>query len=189
MSINRVVAATVVAAAAIGVPGSALAIGSAGHGSKAAAPPAATACPSKASGLSDLSALAASAGITESRLESGLVAVKQAGGNTAAAVTGFARATGVSPAAAQRIINSIFAGQTGRGLTTQAAAGALATRLGVSTAAARTALEQLGTLSRASGVDPTSAAFAHIAHQLGVTPARLASALDVFKEAQRAAAR
>src|ERR1700722_9569181 len=132
MSLNRVVAATVVAAAVIGVPGSALAISSAGDGAKSATAPATTAPTSapgaksatapattaptsapgaksriaragtagapKASASSDLSALAASAGITESQLESGLGAAKQAGGNNPSAVAGFARATGVSPA-------------------------------------------------------------------------------------------
>jgi hypothetical protein len=186
VSRNRVAAATVVAAAAIGVPGSALAIDSAWQGSKSTTAPAATAPASKAPGLSDLSALASSAGITESQLEAGLVAAKQAGGNNTSAVAGFARATGVSAATAQRIVYSVFGAQVDRSLTSLSAAAALATRLGVSTATARSALQQIGALSRAYGVDPASAAFAAIAHHLGVTPTRLAAALPLIKQAERA---
>jgi hypothetical protein len=187
------VAATVVAAAVLGVPGSALAIGSAGQGSKsstppAATPPAATAPASKTPVSSDLSALASSAGITESQLEAGLSAAKQAGGNSASAAAGFARATGVSPATALRIVSSVFGPHIDRNLTGPTAVAALATQLGVSTAAAQSALVQIGALGRTQGVDPASAAFAAIAHHLGVSPTRLAAALPLVKEALRAVA-
>jgi hypothetical protein len=180
------VAATVVAAA-IGVPSSALAIGSAGHGPKSTTAPAATAPASKAPGLPGLSALASSAGLTESQLEAGLAAAKQAGGNGTSAVAGFARATGVSSATARRVVSSIFGSHIDRSTTGPSAAAALARALGVSTAAAHSALEQLGTLSRAHGVDPASPAFAAIAHHLGVSPTRLAAALPLVKQALRAA--
>jgi hypothetical protein len=188
VSRNRVLAATVVAAAALGVPGSALAIGSAGQGSKSTPAPVATAPASKAPGLSDLSALASSAGITQSQLEAGLAAAKQAGGNNPAALAGLARATGVSPAAAQRIVSSVFGAHVDRNLAGTSAVAALATQLGVPTAAAQSALEQIGALSRTQGVDPASAAFAAIAHHLGVSPTRLAAALPLVKQAERAAA-
>jgi hypothetical protein len=146
----------------------------------------ATAPASEGPRLSDLSALASSAGITESQLEAGLVAAKQAGGNNAAAVAAFARATGVSPATAQRIVSSVFGASIDPNLTQPSAVAALATQLGVSTAAANSALEQIGALSRTQGVDPASAAFAAIAHHLGVSPTRLAAALSLVKQAERA---
>jgi hypothetical protein len=181
------VAATVVAAAALGVPGSALAIGSAGQQSKPTmAPAAAAAPPSKPPGLSNLSALASSAGLTQSQLEAGLGAAKQAGGNSPSGAAAFGRATGVLPATAQRIVSSVFGAPVDRSLNGPAAVAVLATRLGVSTAAAQTALEQIGALSRAQGVEPSSAAFAAVAHRLGVSPTRLAAALPLVKQAERA---
>jgi len=56
---------------------------------------------------SSLSALAASAGISVSQLQAGLVAMKEAGGTTAAGVAAFAAATGVSHATAQRVVNTV----------------------------------------------------------------------------------
>jgi hypothetical protein len=180
------VAATVVVAVAIGVPGSALAIGSAGQGSKSTSAPAATRPAAKAPGFSDLSALASSARLTENQLEAGLVAVKEAGGNNTSAVAGFARATGVSPATAQRIVSSVFGAHVDRSLSGPAAVAALATALGVSSSAVRGAVDQIGALSQTQGVDPASAAFAAIAHRLGVSPTRLAAALPLVKQAERA---
>ena len=187
MTPKGVVAAAVVAAAAIGVPGSALAIDSAGHGSKPTNVPA-TAPASKAQRSPYLSALASSAGITASQLEAGLAAAKQAGGNTTSGVVAFATATGVSHATAQRIVNSIFGADVDHSLTGPSVVAALATQLGVSSATAQSALEQIGALSRVDGVDPASAAFAAIAHRLGVSPTRLAAALPLVKQAERAAA-
>jgi UDP-N-acetylmuramyl pentapeptide synthase len=60
---------------------------------------------------------------------------------------------------------------------------ALASQLGVSHSAAQRAMNQLNALSDRNGVDPASPAFAAIAHQLGVTPARLAAALPTAKQA------
>jgi hypothetical protein len=180
---NRVVCGALVAAAAIGVPSSAMAIGSGPSAPKSTTAPAAAAA-SKSPGLSGLSALAASAGITESRLQSGLVAAKEAGGNTTQAVTQFARSTGVPLATAQRIVGSVFGPQP-PSLTSPSVAAALAARLGVSRAAAQLALEQIAALSGVRGVDPNSAAFAAIAHHLGVSPTQLAPAL---KQSIRSAA-
>jgi hypothetical protein len=182
------VAATVVAAAALSIPGSALAVGSAGQRSKSTTAPAAASPASKAPGSFDLSALASSAGITESQLAAGLGVAKQAGGNDPSAIAGFARATGVPPATAQRIVSSVFGAHIDRNLTGPSAVAALATQLGVSTSAANSALVQIGALSRTQGVDPASAAFAAIAHHLGVSPTRLATALPLVKQAERAAA-
>jgi hypothetical protein len=116
-----------------------------------------------------------------------LAAAKLAGGNNASAIAGFARATGVSPATAQRIVSSMFGAHIDRSLTGPSAVAVLANQLGVSTAAAHSALEQIGTLSRTQGVDPASAAFATIAQRLGVSPTRLAAALPLVKQAERPA--
>lgn len=66
---------------------------------------------------------------------------------------------------------------------TQAMVAALASQLGISHSAAQHAMNQINALSDRNGVDPASPAFAAIAHQLGVTPARLAAALDAAKQA------
>jgi hypothetical protein len=136
--------------------------------------------------LSDLSALAASAGISQSQLDAGLAAAKTAEGNSTSAVVGFTRATGVSAATARRIVASVFGAHIDSSVTGPSAVAALAAQLGVSTAATHRALEQIGALSGTHGVDPASAAFAAIAHQLGVSPARLAAALPLVKQAERA---
>ena len=68
-------------------------------------------------------------------------------------------------------------GQTGQ----PSIAAALATRLGISPSAAQHVIAQLGALGR-GGVDPNSAAFAAIARDAGVSPARLASALTEAKQ-------
>jgi hypothetical protein len=197
MSRNLVVGAAVVLAAGIGVPGSALALGSGGAGSKpTTSPAAATAAAAKTPasselsapvskpGLPNLSALAASAHISESRLQAGLEAAKKAGGNTMSGVAAFARTTGVSTATAQRIVSSVIKAPVNRGLTSAAAAAALTSQLGVSTAATQSALEQLAMLARAQGgIDSNSVPFAAIAHRLGVTPTRLAAALPLVKQA------
>jgi UDP-N-acetylmuramyl pentapeptide synthase len=65
----------------------------------------------------------------------------------------------------------------------QAMVAALARQLGVSHSAAQRAMNQINALSDRNGVDPASPAFAAIAHELGVTPARLAAALDAAKQA------
>jgi hypothetical protein len=65
----------------------------------------------------------------------------------------------------------------------QAMVAALASQLGVSHSAAQRAMNQINALSDRNGVDPASPAFAAIAHELGVTPVRLAAALDGAKQA------
>jgi hypothetical protein len=65
----------------------------------------------------------------------------------------------------------------------QAMVAALAGQLGVSHSAAQRAMNQINALRDRNGVDPASPAFAAIAHELGVTPARLAAALDAAKQA------
>ncbi len=82
----------------------------------------------------------------------------------------------------------MFGAHVDQSLTGPSAVAALAAQLGVSTAAAHSALEQLGTLSRTQGVDPASAAFAAIAHRLGVSPTGLTAALPLVKQAERATA-
>ena len=68
-------------------------------------------------------------------------------------------------------------------MTSAPAVAALASQLGVSTDAARNALQQIVTLSGQNGVDPASPTFVAIAHGLGVSPAQLASALRSVKQA------
>jgi hypothetical protein len=58
---------------------------------------------------------------------------------------------------------------------------ALESQLGVSTSAAQRTVDQLDALGE-GGVDPGSPAFAAIARDLGVSPARLAAALKAGKQ-------
>jgi hypothetical protein len=189
---HRLAAAGVITAAAIAVPAAALASGS-GTPSGKPAPPracATSACKSKAGHAPaaqsptqpSLAALAASAGISTDRLQAGLVTAKRAGGNTARGIAAFAASTGVSRATAQPIVHAVFGTQAGHSLTGPASVRVLATRLGVSVSAAHRALQRLGALSGNHGVDPASPAFAAIAHDLGVSPARLIAGLDAVKQ-------
>ena len=189
---HRLAIAGVITATAIAVPAAALASGSGSPSGKPAPPQACAdgACKSKAShaaaiksaARSQLAALAASAGISVSRLEAGLAAAKRAGGNTAASIAAFAASTGVSHATAQRVVYAGFGTNVIKNVTVPAAVRALATRLGVSTSAAGRAFKQIGALSSKNGVDPASSAVAAIAHDLGVSPARLAAAWDAVKQ-------
>ena len=70
-------------------------------------------------------------------------------------------------------------------VTMPAMVAALSTQLGVSHRAAQHAFNQLDAISGQDGVDPASPAFAAIAHDLGVSPARLAAALVAAKQAVR----
>jgi hypothetical protein len=172
---RRLVIAGVLAAAAIAVPAAALA-----SGSSPAKPTPSPGAAIKSATPSELPALAASAGISVSRLQAGLVAAKQAGGNSAAGIAAFAASAGVADPTAKRIVYAVFG--TDNSLTGPAAAAALASRLGVSHSAAQHGLQQIGALSREDGVDPTSTAFAAIAHDLGVSPTQLAAAMDGVKQ-------
>jgi hypothetical protein len=86
-------------------------------------------------------------------------------------------AASAAAAASQKAAARQAQGQTGQ----PQIAAALATRLGISTSAAQHVIAQLGALGR-GGVDPASAAFAAIARDLGVSPARLAAALTAAKQ-------
>ncbi len=196
----RLAVAGVITAAAIAGPAAALASGSGSPSGKPAPPQASAACAKRSEAQSPLQALAASAGISVSRLQGGLVAAKRAGGNTAAGIAAFAASTGVSYATAQRVLYAVTGtSRSGKPASPQASAAAasksaaarsqtvpsavrgLATRLGVSTSAAGRAFKQIaGLSSRNGGVDPASSAFAAIARDLGVTPARLAAAWDAI---------
>ena len=197
---RRLAIAGVITAAAIAVPPAAFAAASGSPSGKPSSPPACatSACKSKASHAaagksaaksaegSALAALAASAGISTDRLQAGLAAAKPAGGNTAAGIAAFAASAGVSQATAQRIVHAVFGTQV-EGKTGGQAAGvpsmapALARQLGISTSAAQQVLSQLVGLDR-GGMGPDSPAFAAIARDLGVTPARLAAALSAAKQ-------
>jgi hypothetical protein len=67
-------------------------------------------------------------------------------------------------------------------VTVPAMVAALATQLGVSHDAAQHAFNQLDALNGTGGIDPASPAFAAIARDLGVSPARLAAALPAAKQ-------
>jgi hypothetical protein len=161
--IRRVVVAGVVAAATVAVPAAALASGS---GSPSAKP---SPVASKSAAAASKSAAAASAAASKS----------------AAAAASKSAAAAASKSAAAAASKSAAAGsgtRVDRSLTGPAAVAALASRLGVSTGAARHALQQIGALSRQGGVDPTGPAFAAIARGLGVSPAQLAAALGGVKQ-------
>ena len=179
---HRLAIAGVITATAIAVPAAALASGSGSPSGKPAPPQASAASAKRSEAQSQLQALAASAGISVSRLEAGLAAAKRAGGNTAASIAAFAASTGVSHATAQRVVYAGFGTNVIKNVSVPAAVRALATRLGVSTSAAGRAFKQIGALSSKNGVDPASSGVAAIAHDLGVSPARLAAAWDAVKQ-------
>ncbi|HEY2044893.1 MAG TPA: hypothetical protein VGH11_19615 [Jatrophihabitans sp.] len=132
---------------------------------------------------SDLSALAASAGLTDVQLQAGLQAAKRAGGNGAAGIAAFAASTRVSSASAQRLVFAVFGAHRDGGLSSPDAVALLAGRLHITSSAAHAALVQLGRLSQAKGgVDPGSAAFTAVASGLGTSPQELAAALDGVKQ-------
>lgn len=130
----------------------------------------------------DLNRVASSAGISVSRLQAGLVAAKRAGGNNSAGIAAFAAAADVSNATAHRLVAAVFGTASPPSVTGTAATAVLASHLGVSRAAAQRALQQVAALDGKDGVDPASAAFARIAHGLGVSAARLAAGLDAVKQ-------
>jgi hypothetical protein len=108
---HRLAVAGVITATAIAVPVAAVASGPGSPFGKPtpAQTPAVIAGKSAAarSGQSQLIALAASAGISVSRLQAGLAAMKHAGGDTAAGIAAFAASAGVSPATAQRVADAV----------------------------------------------------------------------------------
>jgi hypothetical protein len=117
---HRAALAAVLTAVAVAVPVAAFA---SGPGSPATKPAhSATTLKTKsaagaggpAAGSRLSAALASSAGISQSRLDTGLAAAKRAGGGNPAGITGFAQAAGVSPATAQRIVYAVF-GKVGAG--------------------------------------------------------------------------
>jgi hypothetical protein len=93
------------------------------------------------------------------------------------------KSPGPNPSAAAAIKAAARQSGTLERQAAQAMATGLASQLGVSHSAAQRALNEINALSDRNGVDPASPAFAAIAHQLGVTPARLAAALDAAKQA------
>jgi hypothetical protein len=190
---HRLAIAGVVIATAVAVPAAAFASGSTSPSGKPATQQAsvkavkAVKTAASAAARSPLTALAGSAGITANQLDAGLAAAKRAGGNTAAGVAAFAASTGASPATARRVLDGVFGTASVKrpGLTgAPTSVRQLAARLGVSPVAAARALKEIGSLSGMNGVDPASAPFAAIARDLGVSPARLAAALDAVKQGQ-----
>jgi hypothetical protein len=174
----RLVVVSAIVAAAVAVPAAAIA-----YSSSPGAPSPTTTKVSVDQTSAEFAALAASAGISETRLQQGLAAAKQAGGNDPAGVAAFASAAGVSAATAQRVVTTVFEASQNRDLTGGSAAAALAKNLGISTPAAQSAFQRIIALNGKDGVDPHSAGFAAIAHDLRVSPERLAAALDDVKRA------
>jgi hypothetical protein len=68
-------------------------------------------------------------------------------------------------------------------MTGAVAVATLASKLGVSPAAARHALTQILASNRQGGMDPSGPAFAALAHGLGVSPGQLIAALGAVKQA------
>ena len=89
--------------------------------------------------------------------------------------------SGVASASAAASKSAAPESAASRSATMSAMVAALATRLGVGNSAAQRALNQLEALGQ-DGIDPASPAFAAIAHDLGVTAARLAAALSAVKQ-------
>jgi endonuclease III len=88
----------------------------AGSGSpslKSAPPKAPAAGAGKSPARAQLPALAASAGISTDRLQAGLAAMKQAGGDTPAGIAALAASAGVSHKTAQQIADAVFGAQAG----------------------------------------------------------------------------
>jgi hypothetical protein len=108
---HRLAVAGVITAATIAVPVAALASGPGSPSGKPTPPQSSAAIASKSavarSEQSQLTALAASAGISVSRLQTGLAAMKHAGGDTAAGIAAFAASAGVSHATAQRAADAV----------------------------------------------------------------------------------
>jgi hypothetical protein len=117
---RRAALAAVLTAAAVAVPVAAFASGPGSPPTKSVHSPIrlktkSAAGASNSGAASQLSgALAASAGISQSGLDTGLAAAKRAGGDTSAGITDFAQAAGVSHATAQRIVYAVF-GKSGAG--------------------------------------------------------------------------
>jgi len=111
---------------------------------------------------------------------SSVPAVKSPAPNTSAPAD---KSPGPNPSAAAAMKAAARQSGTLERQAEQAMVAALASQLGVSDSAAQRAMNQINALSDRNGVDPASPAFAAIAHQLGVTPARLAAALDAAKQA------
>ena len=88
-----------------------------------------------------------------------------------------------SAAAASKAAAAASEPRVDRSMTGSAAVAALAGRLGVSRSAAERALQQIAGLGSQEGVDQADTALAVIAHDLGVSPARLAAALGGVKQA------
>jgi hypothetical protein len=132
----------------------------------------------KPDGGIDLKALAREFKIPVARLEAGLVAAKRAGGGGEASVKAFAKAAGVSQKVAKAVIGKVFGDAEHQDRSRGEAAAAIAKSLGVSPAAAAKALERL---NQAGGIEPDSALFKSVAHDLGVTPKQLNAALLAWK--------
>jgi hypothetical protein len=100
---------------------------------------------------------------------------------------------GVSPAQAQRALRELVgtaaprsSGKSDTPMPPDQALPALAARLHVSTAQAAEVLDDLNRMAnRGHGVDPSSPAFAALAHSLGKTPAQLTQILVGWKQALR----
>jgi hypothetical protein len=129
----------------------------------------------------DLKALSEKFDIPVDRLEAGLVAAKRAGGG-AASVDAFAQAAGVSKQKAAAVVAAVFGDEENQDEARKQAAKVLAAALGVSPAAMEKALERL---NQADGIEPGSALFRSVAHDLGVTPQRLQEALVAFKQGSK----
>lgn len=145
-------------------------------------------CPNRAdtkrtSTSAGTNALAESLGVIEAQLDQALREVKQAGTtNLDEQVAVFARALGVDEGRAKAALSQLMAAAH-----PALDARLLATRLGIAIDRAQWALARIQELGdKPGGVSPTDLDFVALAQQLGVTPARLGSALDAVKQSANA---
>lgn len=190
----RLAVASLVAAAVVALPATALAgHHPSGKPSASAAPSSKPIGPSNGPELSDVaSRLASQLGVSTSAAENVLQQLDRQ--VTSAQLAAIAHELGVSPAqltTALREVKMSFApsGSSaskpgGPGLTSlPGAAAALASHLGVSLSAAQHAMHRIGVLdAREDGIDSSDPHFIAIAHQLGVSTAQLDHALRAVKE-------
>ena len=170
----RLAIAGLIAAAAIAVPTAALASGSGSPSPKPARPQASAAAAGKSPARAQLPALAASAGISTDRLQAGLAAMKQAGGDTPAGIAALAASAGVSHKTAQQIAEAVFGTQSYSGSPSPKPAPPQAPAAGAGKTPARSWLPALAA-SAGISTDRLQAGLVAMKRAGGNTPAGIAA--------------
>ncbi|HEY7486365.1 MAG TPA: hypothetical protein VH912_18015 [Streptosporangiaceae bacterium] len=186
------IAAGVIVAGALAATGSTLATASPSPSPRSDKSSASAAPDDKAKGKAPgydatLAEQARQLGVTPDQLEQALISVKRSLGRTGgkptdpAVVDQFARELGISTEQARAFIEEITQPSQGTDADLPKLAKILAADLGISDQAATDALRQLAQMGRTGGIKPKSPEFAALARRLGVSPERLATALDTVK--------